>query len=96
MCFTFPALLNPGKVCVVVEPLVAIINNQVESLVKKGIDGLALGGAVESKKRSPNFRRVFRSSSPPNLAVCTPEYLFGALSNDVFQAQAVNSICFWK
>jgi len=27
---------------------------------------------------------VFCSSNPPNLAFCTPEYLFGALSNDGF------------
>ena len=35
LCFTFPALLNPGKVSIVIEPVVAIINNQVEALQKK-------------------------------------------------------------
>ncbi|MCY3928216.1 MAG: DEAD/DEAH box helicase, partial [Acidobacteria bacterium] len=35
LCFTVPALLNPRKVCIVIEPVVAIINNQVEALQKK-------------------------------------------------------------
>ena len=36
-CFTVPALLNPGKVCIVIEPVVAIINNQVETLQKRAL-----------------------------------------------------------
>ena len=49
MCFTFPALLNPGKVSIVIEPVVAIINNQVEALKNKGIDAVALGRAAGNK-----------------------------------------------
>ena len=37
LCFTVPALLNPRKVCIVIEPVVAIINNQVEALQKKAL-----------------------------------------------------------
>ena len=32
LCFIVPALLNPNKVCIVIEPSIAIINNQVEAL----------------------------------------------------------------
>ena len=83
LCFTFPALLNPGKVSIVIEPVVAIINNQVEALQKKGIDAVALGRAVGNKKSS-NYQRVFQRSNVPNLAFCTPEYLFGMPTNATF------------
>ena len=78
LCFIVPALLSPNKVCIVVEPLVAIINNQVDALQRKGIDALALGGAAGNLK-SKNYRRVFNgnTSDIPRLAFCTPEYLFG-------------------
>ena len=83
LCFTFPALLNPGKISIVIEPVVAIINNQVEALQNKGIDAVALGRAAGNKKSS-NYRRVFQSSNVPNLAFCTPEYLFGTPANATF------------
>ena len=54
VCFVLPALLSPGKVSLVVEPVVAIIINQVEMLQRKGIDAIALGNAASSK-RSANF-----------------------------------------
>ena len=77
LCYTVPALLNPGKITLVIEPVVAIITNQVLSLRAKGIDAVALGRAAGINKL-PNFRRVFKSSDDvPALAFCTPEYLFG-------------------
>ena len=63
--------------------MVAIINNQVEALKNKGIDAVALGRAAGNKKSS-NYRRVFQSSNLPDLAFCTPEYLFGTPTNATF------------
>ena len=80
VCFTLPALLSPGKVSVVVEPVVAIIINQVETLQRKGIDAIAMGRAAGTKK-SANFQRVFQSSDLPSMVFCTPEYLFGTPSS---------------
>ena len=75
VCFTLLALLSPGKISLVIEPVVAIIINQVETLQCKGIDAVALGRAADTNK-SANFRRVFQSSSnAPCLVFCTPEYL---------------------
>ena len=72
-----PTLLNPGKICLVVEPVVAVITNQVDSLQKKGIDAIALGRAAGNSKSS-NFRWVFQGQGKaPEIAFCTPEYLFG-------------------
>ena len=50
LCYTVPALLNPGKITLVIEPVVAIITNQVLSLRAKGIDAVALGRAAGANK----------------------------------------------
>ena len=78
--FILPALVFPGKVSLVIEPVVAVIINQVEALQKKGIKALALGRAAGSKK-SLNYRTVFHSiHDEPMVVFCTPEYLFGTPS----------------
>ena len=80
-CYTLPALLSSGKVAIVIEPVVAIITNQVDSLTTKGIDAVALGRAAGNSK-SRNFHREFHSTSNiPSLAFCTAEYLFGTPPN---------------
>ena len=62
--FTLQALLPPGKISLVIEPVVAVIVNKVEALQSKGIDAATLGKAAGTSK-SANFRRVFRSSTVP-------------------------------
>ena len=68
----------PGKIALVIEPAIAIITNQVDSLQKKGIDAIALGSPASSTRKPANFRRVFKSTDLPAIAFCTPEYLLGA------------------
>ena len=49
LCFQIPALIRPG-LCLVISPLVALMEDQVNSLNKKGIKALALiGGASFSE-----------------------------------------------
>ena len=80
LCFVLPALLFKGKVSLVIEPVVAVIVNQVDALQKKGVNALALGRAAGGKK-SFNYRHVFQSThDKPVVAFCTPEYLFGTPS----------------
>lgn len=81
LCFVVPGLMFPGKVALVIEPAVAIITNQVDSLQKKGIDAIALGSPAGSTRKSASFQRVFKSTDLPAIAFCTPEYLFGAESS---------------
>jgi len=83
VCFTLPALLSPGKIGIVIEPVVAVILNQVSALQHKGVDAIALGPAAGSK-RSANFRRVFQSSDLPSILFSTPEYLFGIPSSESY------------
>ena len=81
LCYVVPALLNPGRLTLVIEPVVAIISDQLNTLTCKGIDAVALGPAA-GKKGKENFYRVFKSSeNVPLLAFCTPEYLFGTPGN---------------
>ena len=49
VCFVLPALMFPGKVSLVIEPVVAIIINQVDTLQRKGIKTVALGRAAGNK-----------------------------------------------
>ncbi|MEP3209756.1 MAG: RecQ family ATP-dependent DNA helicase [Maribacter sp.] len=45
VCFQVPALAKDG-ICVVVSPLIALIQNQVDNLKEKGIKALALTGGI--------------------------------------------------
>jgi len=53
VCFVLPTLLNP--ISLVVEPVVAVITNQVDALQKKEIDAVALKNAASNADKSPNF-----------------------------------------
>lgn len=45
LCFQIPALIKPG-ICLVVSPLVALMEDQVNNLKKKGIKAIALTGGT--------------------------------------------------
>ena len=77
LCFIVPAIYHRktlGKMTIVVEPSVALIQEQVETLKKKDIDAISLGRPA-SNKRESNFNRLKDGSNLPTLAYCTPEYL---------------------
>ena len=57
LCYIASALMNPGKITLVVEPVVAVITNQIQNLKCKGIDAFALGRAA-GKCTSTKFSRA--------------------------------------
>ena len=54
LCYVVPALLNPGRLTLVIEPVVAIISDQLNTLTCKGIDAVVLSPAA-GKKGIENF-----------------------------------------
>jgi len=90
LCYVAPALLNPGKITLIIEPVTAVITDQVKSLQSKGIDAVALGSSAANRTvRSANFKGVFKSTDSndiPSVAFCTPEYLFGSAAEGKYQA----------
>ena len=56
LCYAASALLNPGKRILVIEPVVAVITDQVRSLKNMGFDAVALGRAAGTNKLT-NFSK---------------------------------------
>jgi len=55
VCFQVPTLLQENGICLVVSPLIALINDQVSSLHKKGIKAIALVGAMRQDEVLRHF-----------------------------------------
>ena len=49
ICFQVPALIKPG-ICIVISPLIALMNDQVSSLKKRGIKAEFIGSGMSPKK----------------------------------------------
>ena len=57
ICFQAPAAASTGTV-VVVSPLLALMQNQVEDLVQKGVPAAFLGSSLSKKKEAFVLRRL--------------------------------------
>ena len=69
-----PALLNPSKMTLVIEPVVAVITDQVNILCFKDKDVTVFGRAAGKDKVS-DFCRVFNSIGDVlQIVFCTPKY----------------------
>lgn len=81
LCFQLPALLLPGPT-VVVSPLIALMQDQVEGLRARGVDAAAYSSALKRPERRALADRL--RNAPPRILYLSPE----ALATDRFRALA--------
>jgi ATP-dependent DNA helicase RecQ len=75
LCFQLPALLNDG-LTLVISPLVALMENQVQDLRDKGLPAAALHGQLSRQARDRVLYQLDRQLL--NLLYLSPEMLLGA------------------
>ena len=70
LCFTIPALMNPGRVVIVISPLIALMTDQTLRLQSLGVSAEFLG-------ESSNEKQIFDSvlAGEISLLYLTPEKL---------------------
>jgi len=59
LCFQLPALLSPG-VCIVISPLIALMQDQVRLLLNNGIDATFINSSLERSEVSRRLARLER------------------------------------
>jgi ATP-dependent DNA helicase RecQ len=81
LCYQLPAVVS-GRLCIVVSPLIALMQDQASQLAQLGIQAAVLNSSQEQEERKDVFRRLYRGElrllylSPERLAVpSTVEWL---------------------
>lgn len=75
LCFQLPALLQPG-VCIVVSPLIALMQDQVRLLQDNGIDATFINSSLDRAEMARRFARLERGEL--KLLYVAPERLMQA------------------
>ncbi|HKU14888.1 MAG TPA: DNA helicase RecQ [Steroidobacteraceae bacterium] len=75
LCFQLPALLRPG-VCIVVSPLIALMQDQVRLLQDNGIEATFINSSLERREIAKRFARLERGEL--KLLYVAPERLLQA------------------
>ncbi len=75
LCFQLPALLSPG-VCIVISPLIALMQDQVRLLQDNGIDATFINSSLERAEASRRLARLERGEL--KLLYVAPERLLQA------------------
>jgi ATP-dependent DNA helicase RecQ len=75
LCFQLPALLRPG-VCIVISPLIALMQDQVRLLLDNGIDATFINSSLERSEVSRRLARLERGEL--KLLYVAPERLLQA------------------
>jgi len=70
LCFQIPSLLLPG-LTLVVSPLISLMKDQVDSLVKKGIDAAFINSSLSKPERNDRYRRL--AAGEWNILYVSPE-----------------------
>ena len=89
LCFQIPALLKPG-VCIVISPLIALMEDQVENLKKKGINAIALTSKYNIKQTIQAFDNILFGNY--KFLYLSPEKLQSEFIQEKIQQLQVNLI----
>ena len=74
LCYQIPALLNDlqsGAVVLVLSPLIALMQDQVQSLARRGIDATFINSSLDRKERESRYQRL--AGGDYRLVYVTPE-----------------------
>src|SRR5437868_13223906 len=72
LCYQLPALLLDG-LTIVVSPLIALMKDQVDSLVESGVPATFLNSSISSRESSERLKAIFRGET--KLLYLAPERL---------------------
>lgn len=86
LCFQLPALLRPG-VCIVVSPLIALMQDQVRLLEDNGIEATFINSSLDRAEMSRRFARLARGEL--KLLYVAPERLL----QSEFQNEVLPQVC---
>jgi ATP-dependent DNA helicase RecQ len=89
LCYQIPALCRPG-LCLVISPLIALMKDQVDALVSKGIPAAALYSGQSWKELDQLFQQALRDKY--KLLYISPERLETRLFKEYLPALDINLI----
>ena len=89
ICFQVPALVNEG-VCIVISPLISLINDQVEALKKKGIAAASIMSGM--KRNEIEIALGNAAYGKTKFLYVTPERLTTELFRNTVKEMKVNLI----
>ena len=72
VCYQLPALLRPGYT-IVISPLIALMKDQVEGLISKGIPAVYINSTLNANQQADNMSKI--SSGQAKLLYVSPERL---------------------